>query len=307
MSTSYKFKLCLLVHNRTLLAKISLDSILNQEYKNYEILVSDNSDNDDFYNFVFENYKNHPKLQIIFRDKQLSSIDHINTVLDESDDCDFVLLFHDDDILNRNYLKNIAKLDVLSDNNIAAIAINGMILNKEKYTKKLITNYSKNIKITSKEFLVNSYFRYDYMGAPPFSGYLYNTKLLKNSRLNIFTGGKHSDLVFLVELLNNGYFYWVADPLMYYRIHDENDSRILSENNRLTLYRYLEDNSLLNRNIKQDFKLMIIIEKYKNKDLNLIQFILRLIFYLFISIINFRIFNLFYYKIFKRKIFPLFK
>ena len=297
--TKYTFRLCLLVHNRFELAKLALSSLLNQSYTDSEVYVSDNSDDLLFSNYVKENYIECTNLKYIFRNHQLSGIEHINSVFNESMIYDFIMIFHDDDILHHDFLENIIKLDEIDDINLAAIAVNSFVINDNLVTNKKITYYNHNRKVYSKRELVDSYFCYDSKGAPPFPGYLYRTSMIKNVRVHIEKGGKHSDLIFLTEILENGYFLWLKKPLMSYRIHNNNDSKTYSEKDRKSLYAFLNNNHLLTKKAKTDFNLMILKEKYNNKRISKYYYIFSLSKYLLRSIFEMRFFHLISIKITK--------
>ena len=296
MTNKFKFRLCLLVHNRPVLAKLALESLLNQDFSGYEVFVSDNSNDNSFFDTIVENYPTFSNLKYKYRDDQLKSIDHINQVLDESMDFDFVLLFHDDDILSKYFLSNIAKLEILNDPQLAAIAINGKLIENHLFTNKKITFYNKNIKVNSISTLLNSYFCFDEKGAPPFPGYLYSIKNIKNKRLNYINGGKHADLTFLIELLKNGYFFWLDQALMNYRLHENNDSKTLNEKDRYTLYEYLRKENLINSKVKEDYLLMLVKERYLNKKINYFSYSFFLLKYILTILVNFRFVKILYIR-----------
>jgi len=52
-----KVSICITTYNRPAYLKQFLDSILAQSYTNYEIIIADNSDNDDTKNMIFTSYR----------------------------------------------------------------------------------------------------------------------------------------------------------------------------------------------------------------------------------------------------------
>ena len=300
--TKYTFRLSLIVHNRFELAKLALSSLLNQSYTDYEVYVSDNSDDLLFSNYVNEFLNERINLKYIFRNNKLNGIEHINSVIDESMLFDFIMIFHDDDILHPDFLENIVKLNEIDDINLVAIAINSLVIKNNFATNKRITCYKNNRKVFSKKDLVDSYFCYDSKGVPPFPGYLYRTSMLKNTRLYIENGGKHSDLTFLIDILENGYFLWLEKPLMSYRIHENNDSKNYSEEDRKKLYTFLNINHLLTSKARTDFNLMILKEKFRNKLISKNIYYYTLSKYLIKSIFEMRFFNIINVKIAKLRI-----
>lgn len=300
-SNKITFRLCLLVHNRFEFAKIALNSLLNQSIVDFDIYVSDNSDDLSFSTYIDGICPKYSNLEYIYRNSSLNGIEHINAVIDDSLGYDFIMIFHDDDILHHDYFENILKLDEISDTKLAAIAINGFIIKNNLVSNKKVTNYSCDMKVFSKSKLIDSYFCYDSNGAPPFPGYLYRTSLIQRVRLRRENGGKHSDLTFLSDILSNGYFLWLSKPLMSYRIHDSNDSKIYSEIDRDKLYKYLKKNYLLTPNAETDFKLMILIEKFKNKLIDRKLVYLLIFKYLIKSIFEMRFINILSVQ-FKKKV-----
>jgi glycosyltransferase involved in cell wall biosynthesis len=295
--SNYSFRLCLIVHNRFEYAKIALNSLLNQSYSNYEIYVSDNSDKETFGNYIEKNINSNINLKYTFRKIQLNAIEHINTVMNESQYYDFILIFHDDDILHQSYLENIVKLKEINDNNLSAIAINGLVIKNNTITNRKITHYKNNRKVFSKKDLVDSYFCYDSKGAPPFPGYLYRTSAIKNIKLQIQHGGKHSDLIFISDILDNGYILWLKEPLMYYRIHETNDSKIYSDEDRNKLFSYLSNKQLFSKSALSDYKLMILKEKYNNNLISKFKYNVNLIIYTLNIILNLRLYRILTSKI----------
>jgi hypothetical protein len=289
---NYSFRICLQVHNRYELAKSALSSILNQSYTEYDVYVSDNSDNLSFSNYINENFNSSKNLNYIFRNNKLSAVEHFNKIIDESMNYDFIMIFHDDDILHPDFLSNIIRLNEINDINLAAIAINSLVINDNLSTNKKITYYNQNRKVYSKINLVDSYFCYDSKGAPPFPGYLYRTSKLNNIRVHKEKGGKYSDLAFLTDILENGYFLWLSKPLMSYRLHMSNDSKAYSENDRQSLYTYLLNNHLLSKNAKKDFNLLTLKEKYNNKLISKFYYYFSLLKYLLRSIFEKRFFQI---------------
>jgi hypothetical protein len=296
---SYSFRICLQVHNRYELAKSALRSILNQSYTEYDVYVSDNSDNLSFSNYINENFIVSKNLKYIFRNNKLSAVDHFNNIIDESMNYDFIMIFHDDDILHPDFLENVTKLNEINDVELAAIAINSFVINNKVETNRKITHYNHNRKVFLKTELIDSYFCYDSKGVPPFPGYLYRTSMLTNVRLDIRNGGKYSDLAFLTNILDKGYFLWLEKPLMSYRLHMNNDSKMYSEKDRKSLYTYLNKNRLLTKNAKVDFSLMILKEKFNNKLISKYYYTFALCKFLIRSIFEMRIFHIINVKIAK--------
>jgi glycosyltransferase involved in cell wall biosynthesis len=285
----YKIIIFLVTHNRPILASKALESILNQTYSNFQLIISDNSTNDVFKNFIHDNYINYKNIIYIHRQPSLTGVDHFNQVIKESINFDFAVFFHDDDIMQPNYLEEILTSKLLNNIECTAIGVNAFIINKESISSKLLFYSHKILCIKSKKELINHYFNLEYHGAAPFPGYIYRVKYLQNQKLDFEAAGKHSDLLFLLNLLDKGYIYWLNKPLMNYRLHENNDSKTINLFDRNNLYTLLTNQNLITNDVKLDYNLMVLKELYYNKMISYYKFLQGIILYLFRNTINFRI------------------
>ena len=286
MSNNYKIRLCLQTYNRPQYAKIALDSLINQLNNKYEIYISDNSTNSDFHNIFIKKYSNLPNIKYVFRQSNLTAIQHFNKLIEESSNFDFVMFFHDDDILFPNYIDYILNTKFLSDPNVAAIGVNAFKMLGNARTKKPIIYTKSNITINSKLKLVNQYFNLEYNGAAPFPGYLYRVKSILSVNLQKEDGGKYSDLSFLIKLLEFGNIEWLSEPLMFYRLHNNNDSKFIVNEDREALWKYLIKYKLLAKNTASDYEMTIKFEKFKFNQIKTYIFYSYVIKFLIFNIIN---------------------
>jgi len=299
----HKIRLCLLTHNRPNYAKIALDSLVSNNLNcNCEIYVSDNSIEPSFSESLQNKYNNQAIIKFKYRNQVLNALDHMNLVINESLNFDFILLFHDDDILYSNYLEKILNLGVLNDKSFSAFAINANLIYNNKESKNKITHYKNNVIIKTSQDLIDAYFCLDSNGAPPFPGYLYRVSAIKNLELKNIDGGKHSDFSFLVDLLKYGNFFWYNEVLMSYRIHEKSGSNSFSIVDRNLQYNFLLNLKLNNKNAINDFNLIFLTEKLKNQHVNMLFYVFHLLKYLIINILNLRIFRIIYKRIKNRLI-----
>ena len=282
----------MLTYNRPQYAKLALDSLINQGGNNYEIYISDNSTDSQFQDIYIQYYRYRPNIRYVFRHSNFTAIQHFNILVEESINFDFVMFFHYDDILSPDYLSEILNSNFLSDENVVAIGINAFQMLGDVKTKKPIIYTKSNITIDSKLKLVNHYFNLEFSGSAPFPGYLYRVKSLLNVKLDKENGGKYSDLSFLLKLLEYGRIQWLCKPLMFYRLHNNNDSNSFAKKDRELLMRHLKINNLLTYNIENDLKLILLKEKKKHFQITNFEFYLNALKYLFINILVLRIFKL---------------
>ncbi len=301
MTNNYKIRLCLQTFNRPYFAQFALDSLITQG-ENIEIYISDNSTNFQFQDIYIQNYNTIPNIKYVYRQRNLTAIQHFNILVEESIDFDFVMFFHDDDILTPYYLSEILNSKFLLDENIVAIGINAFQMLGDFKTKKPIIYTKSNITIDSKIKLVNQYFNLEYSGAAPFPGYLYRVKSLLNVKLQKENGGKYSDLIFLIQLLELGKIVWLHKPLMFYRLHKNNDSNLIVNEQRIALKKYLKENNLLPKVIEQDYNMMLLYEKKKNKQIKQFIFYKYALKFIIYNILNFRLFKIIYVRFKKLKL-----
>jgi hypothetical protein len=238
---SQNLKVVILAHNRPDYLIESVQSVVEASRflpKEIEFLieVSDNSDNDKCFNAISGKFK---EVNIVSRIPVLSPISHFKNVISEAD-ADFLVIFHDDDIMENNFLVNLYNL-IVHDNSIAAVAGNAYYMRSNRITKSTFLDKKLNFTaIDTLDHLVNCYFRYDKQRIAPFPSYMYRVDLLKQVNLDNIDIGKHGDVALLIEVLNFGKILWTHEIIMNYRLHGNNDSGVFSFFDNLTLYNYLK-------------------------------------------------------------------
>jgi hypothetical protein len=159
-------------------------------------------------------------------------------VIEESR-AEHVVLFHDDDVLDRGYVRTMrAALDAHPD--VVAVGCNAKVLRDTTPTDSLfMTLLAHDVVVNSAEELLDFYLRFNKHRAAPFPGYMYRRTAIEGLYLNARDGGKHADVTFLMNILGRGHFLWLAKPLMQYRMHGTNDSAVEHVGQRLRLLRYI--------------------------------------------------------------------
>ena len=225
----------ILSRNRPQYLRESLSSVLNQSNKNIEVIVSDNSDNNEVEEMLNKEFTN---VRYIRRFPALDPFTHFSTVLNEA--CtEYLVMFHDDDVLQYEYADTLLSC-LEADSTIAAISCNATILrNNQASWEYFAPNGRGNLRLVTPEDLLNQYFSLSHKGPTPFPGYMYRRALLKGLYLNPNEGGKYSDVSFILKIVSRGPIVWLDKPLMQYRIHEHNDSKQESVGDRLSLLRYV--------------------------------------------------------------------
>lgn len=239
-----KLAVYVLSRNRQKYLGECVNSILSQDYKKFDLIISDNSSL-----IQIEDYLNQISNQanVIKRRPNISALDHFNIILQEAcEKYDYVVLFHDDDIMESNFLSTCLETMARFPQAIAS-ATNARLLYSDNLENKkngslFFKSNLKHLEIRSPTALI---FRYSFpalLGFPPFPSYMYKTEFLRKIRMGEEFGGKYSDVGLLSQLSKKGPILWINDPLMIYRFHGTNDSNSTSLKDALRLYLFLGKN-----------------------------------------------------------------
>ncbi len=223
----------------------SLESVITQDYESFDVIISENSPDNSIVDFLNSQQK-YSQIKIVKRLPSMPTLDHFNLILEEVKQYEFAMLFHDDDVLMPRAISEMMRL-LTSNYDLVAVGCNALIIKNSTNTNRLLSTHIKyDLVITSQSQLIKRYL-FRRLSHPPFPSYIYRTAKLKDSNLATCDGGKYSDASFLVKLIRFGPIYWFAQPLMYYRQHDFNDSATINLNDlfKLSLFFLKTSPSLL--------------------------------------------------------------
>jgi len=185
-----KLGVFLLSYKRPDYVQEAINSILTQDYDDFELIISENTSDDTVEKQLHE-YLADSRVQLIRRTPSLASLELFNRILAEAGKYEYVMLFHDDDSLVPQALSKMMQT-LESNAQAAAVACNASIIKNSEPTNNLLSpNIKTNIEIKDQPQLINRY---------------------------IFKNLSH------IKLIKNGPFLWLAEPLMKYRQHSSNDS-----------------------------------------------------------------------------------
>lgn len=222
------FTIFVLCHNRPDFTRQTLHSILAQTDKNFELVVSDNSSNDEVEQMVHAEF---PQVELRRRVPMLRQLEHFNRCIDEAQ-TDYFCLFHDDDLMHPDFVQCM-KTVLDSNPEVVACGANALLESFGQIEpRKSFRSLGELDWITSPRNLARRYFSRAQSGIAPFPGYVYRRRLVGEVRLPL-EGGKYSDVTWLLSLAMKGPMAWAAAPLMTYRMHGGNDGGIESLRDRL--------------------------------------------------------------------------
>lgn len=252
--------LCLVSYNQEKYIKDSLDSILNQDYNNLEIIISDDNSTDNTFCIIEEICKKYyGKHQIIVNrnEKNLGLVGNINKAISLSKG-KYIALAAGDDVMNVNRIslsiKEMTRLNVVSITfNMEIIDMSSSKLNKKIYDGKETNSFLYN---------TENYFKKNYISCGA-------SRIIDRKIIDIFglidTTSPTEDSVFNLRAFLIGNLAFSPCIVGNYRVHKTNVSstvNLLSKIDPYLIYKQYE------RDINLAFEKSIITEdlyiKYKN-------------------------------------------
>lgn len=230
--TTHHLQIVIMSRNRLALLRECIQSINSQDDTDFQLIVSDNSDDSEVYDYMLSNY---PQITVRRRDPVLPVLNHFNTIIDECTSR-YIVIFHDDDMLTSDYVRKM-KAAWLENPTCVAIGCNARILRDKSLSPRKFFK-SGAIEIESQRVLLSRYSSLTSDNMAPFPSYCYDAQILKNHRPKNDLG-KFMDLILLMELLTSGSIYWLSDCCMYYRVHSSNDSGVDSIHQRQKVLSYV--------------------------------------------------------------------
>ena len=231
----FRTQIYILSRNRVDYCRATIRSALVQQASDFEVIVSDNSDNDGVQEMVTTEF---PSVSFIRRWPVLPALDHFHAVM-QSVSAEEVVFFHDDDLLEPNYLQEMrSALDANPD--AAAVGCDAWIMRGDRMTQtRFMMSFEKTTQVPTAEVLLAPYLCFSTHRAAPFPGYMYRARHVNGLCLDAGEGGKHADVTFLLKVVRRAPIVWLARPLMHYRMHGSNDSAVENVGQRLSLLRYI--------------------------------------------------------------------
>jgi glycosyltransferase involved in cell wall biosynthesis len=141
--------ICIPNYNGRKYLKQCIDSALNQDYNNIEIIISDNKSNDDSYK-VLEEYKNKKKVKIIFQEKFLPMTTHWN-IFKKFINGELVIWLSADDMIFKECISNVIKM-YNKDINLKAVFFEYEIIDKINNTTNKTPFFNQSALINSKQY-----------------------------------------------------------------------------------------------------------------------------------------------------------
>lgn len=239
------FQVFIATYNRPDLICNTIDSILLQKGWDFELIISDNSTNNETSKIINEKYGN--SIRYIKREPSVDVISHLNLILNDVT-LDYFMIFHDDDTMNDGMLETVRK--AFSNNpSLISIGCNANTIKNNQISKTWFLKDTQTDQLISDgtqmaaRYLVPNQI-------VPFPSYIYKSTVAKNIRFDNNKGGKYSDVAFIIDVANSGNILLIAQPLMNYFIHKGQDSFTNDFVARLKLTNYISTETDIDKNHK---------------------------------------------------------
>jgi len=266
----YKLTIAVLTYNRANYLKIMLDSIMQQTFKEFIIIIYDNCSEDNTSEIVKpyldDNRFSYHKHAVI--------INNFNYAL-QNCKTDYLLIVHDDDYMHPDMVKEeITILDANKEfsivwTNMNHVDINGQIIRPSFLSRRM---NNQDCVINSREY-IEVLIKKDNIVVCP--AVMFRMSIMKTYNLCFRENvGKAADLYLWLELSQLNYkFYYINNALYNYRIHDGQDSRqtlLLNPLLKKPVYSMLLENNYSKDIIKSwlkwvNYKILFAIDKGQNK------------------------------------------
>jgi len=223
-----KVSVILTTYNHKDFINYTIESVVNQPFSNWEILIWDDSPNDETWDVIQKYVKQYPdKIYAWHHKPNKWIVDNMNFLISKvSKDSDFVVFLEWDDVLVSNYFTEKLKIfekypEVnLVYNNIDFINSEWKLIQKNIFWFRHVKTY-KNQKINSDEFVsCNAW------PVISWSSIMVRSKILENYKIRSLSpqnkGYAVSDYDFSFFVATENKVYYLDDSLTLYRRHSSN-------------------------------------------------------------------------------------
>jgi glycosyltransferase involved in cell wall biosynthesis len=217
----YKYEVFILTYNRKEYLKYAINSILTQSFKPHRLTIIDNGSIDGTSD-ICQEYQNNGVIYIRnTANNQFGVWEQIKKIVDS----DYLMIFHDDDLLHFDYLKNVNEI-IQCKNNVVMIGCATSVSNINNISSFIFPSE----KIKYQEFntytLANLLFR----GFPlPFCSIVYKSEYFKNIDFKFDSYGKFFDRPLILEFSKLGNVVIIKNKLVRTFLHYHQDSKTISK------------------------------------------------------------------------------
>jgi glycosyltransferase involved in cell wall biosynthesis len=207
----------------------AINSILNQTFENFELIISDNASTDGTELICIEFAKNDNRIRYVRQPFNMGSLSNFRFVLEQAQ-APFFMWAACDDVWSPNWLEVLLKNFTDQDAGVFGAYYEGN---------------SFELKVPQ-SFAASSFIRFfmasDQTGKCYYSYALYKTSYLRKADFSLMASRIGGDQTFLLSMLTFGSLRACSGPQFYYRVHDESvsacQSRSYGRMRRLVFSKY---------------------------------------------------------------------
>tara|TARA_Y100000741_G_scaffold327117_1_gene279554 strand:+ start:3949 stop:4941 length:993 start_codon:yes stop_codon:yes gene_type:complete len=212
MDPNPKISICIPVFNGEKYIKNCIDSVLNQDFKDFEILVLDNCSTDGTKRIIQE--IEDKRIQYFRNESNIGSIKNFNKCIEKAKSKYFLLLPHDDTLLPASLN---AFYSILEDRDVSFVYSSVQTINSEGKDVHLNVNHQEDKFFTSLEGLRDIVENF-----VPIQLAMARTSDIKESEGFDDSFGPFCDVKLWIEILSKGKnCYYSSSPLSCHRVHPE--------------------------------------------------------------------------------------
>lgn len=252
-----KITVCIQSYNHAKYIENCIQSLLKQQYKNFNIIVFDDGSTDGSIEIINNFKKKNSKIRLI-KTKSPNNHTNFNIIFKYIHLFgEFFTIFHSDDMYNTNILKE--QINFLRKfSNVVAVGTSANLINsKNKFIKKItLPNELTKLDIIKNNKFVELLFNYGFFLMTP--SFMYRTNFFKKNNIifNYKKFGWAADVYFFYEISKKASIGFINKQLLNYRISKDSKSEFLKKNR-------IKKNDLF-----KVLKVIIDNEKSYNKNLN---------------------------------------
>ena len=240
----------LATYNRSDLLDNAIRSVLNQSYKFFEIIISNNNSSDDT-KAVLSKYDDE-RIKIYNQNKNIGVVNNWNFCLKKSKG-DYFIMLSDDDEFEVDCIENLLK-GFVSDKISISLGY-AQIINTKKLKKSKL-NTTNDFDIINGNLFVKKCLKYNLVAYP--SALMFNADLAKEIG-NYPNVGTSTDFALAINLASSSLVSIINSYVCKYRVHEESISRTIKSINNYELFlEWSKKNKNLNSTVKYKIRKYVV-------------------------------------------------
>ena len=206
----------LVTYNQENFVKEAAESILNQDYKNLDIVISDDCSTDNTYDILKElvgQYKGKHNVYLRKNEKNMGVVEHINLIINKFLKTEYYIPCSGDDIQYPNRVKEVMNYFKLNQD-VYAVCSNAVIIDEAGKEHGI---FLKKFPLTKRDFFEVMKKGSNFFGA----GAAYRKDIFDNFGI-MNSNARNEDQILPYRASLLGKVGYINKPLLKYRVHDNN-------------------------------------------------------------------------------------